>query len=1018
MSAVTDCHYSKLRLMLKFRSLLDVTGIAIALFFSAIFPGMAGERQVLHGHVPPAIARYNLQPTGQLPATKSLQLAIGLPLRNGAALDALLQQLYDPGSTNYHKFLTLEQFTERFGPTEQDYQSVIDFAQRNGLTVAGTSANRLVLDVTGPASAIERAFHITLRTYRHPTEARDFFAPDVEPSVDPGLPVADIQGLSDFSRPHPKIHRLDAAQAAAQATPRSGSAPDGSGDYFGNDFRNAYAPNVALTGTGQMVGLFELDGFYSNDIVAYAVAAGGGRTNIVIQTVLTNGVSGIPGYSGIQNANAEVSLDIEMAMAMAPGLAKIVVFEGNQPNSVLNSMLTFSNTVKNLSSSWGWNLGPSTTTDNIFKSMQAVGQSFFNASGDSDAFTTGASSVNGVDNPSLDNTPSSNPYITQVGGTQLTMNGAGAAYVSETVWNQGGGAGSSGGISSYYAIPGWQTNISNMAGRGGSTTNRNIPDVAMNAYEDMYIVYGGKGQGSDGWGGTSFAAPLWAGFTALVNQQAAANGKPPVGFINPAIYSLAAGANYANCFHDVTTGNNTWSSSPNLFYATNGYDLCTGLGTPNGQNLINALADTLGITPSAGFTASGLMGGPFSGVPQTLALTNFSASSLNWSLINTSSWINLSPASGALAGGQQTNVTANLTSVAGSLAIGNYFANVWFTNQTTQVPQLFQFTLQILLPLAVSPTTGFNSAGSVGGPFSITSQNFVLTNMGPVSLSWSVFNTSSWLNVLPASGTVPADGQTTLTVSLTSAANSLSAGTYTASLVFTNESGWSASLLFTLLVGPLVQNGGFETGSFTSWSLSGNTADTVVTSNSHFVHSGTYGAALGPSGSLGYLSQTLPTVAGQNYLLSLWLDNPNNSHGATPNQFLVQWNGTPVFSQTNMPFTTWTNLQFIVTATSASTVLQFGFDDTPYYLGLDDISVTPVPVPAFRATTQTSSTFNLTWGTMAGLIYQVQYNTNLLQTNWINLGKPLIATNGTLTVSDTNAIGSSPQRFYRLMVSP
>jgi hypothetical protein len=1022
MLAVAVVLYSKLRFMLKFRSLLDVRSIGLAMFFGAIYPGIAAERQVLHGHVPAAVARLNLQPTGQLPATKSLQLTIGLPLRNGAVLDALLQQLYDPGSANYHKFLTLEQFTERFGPTEQDYQSVIDFAQRNGLTVVGTSANRLVLDVTGPASAVEKAFHITLRTYRHPTEARGFFAPDVEPSVDMGLPVADIQGLSDFSRPHPKFHRLDAAQAAARATPRSGSAPDGSGDYFGDDFRNAYAPNVTLTGAGQMVGLLEFDGFYSNDIAAYAAEAGGGRTNIVIQTVLTNGVSGTPGYSGIQNANAEVSLDIEMAMAMAPGLAKIVVFEGNQPNDVLNSMLSFSNTVNNLSSSWGWNLGPSTTTDTIFKSMQGVGQSFFNASGDSDAFTTGASSVNGVDNPSLDNAPSSNPYITQVGGTQLTMNGAGESYVSETVWNQGGGAGSSGGISSYYAIPSWQTNISNMVGRGGSTTSRNIPDVAMNAYEDMYIVYGGNGQGSDGWGGTSFAAPLWAGFMALVNQQAAAIGKPPAGFINPAIYTIAAGPNYSSCFYDVTTGNNTWSSSPNLFYATNGYDLCTGLGTPAGQNLINALAgppDTLVITPASGFAASGAAGGPFDVTTQNFLLTNSSAASLDWMLANTSLWLNVSPSSGTLASGGQTTVTANLDSTAYNLAVGTYSANVWFTNQTTGAAQLRQFTLQAFQPLAVSPANGFTSSGPVGGPFSVTTQNFSLTNIGTASLNWSVNNTASWLTASPNSGALAAGGQATLTVSLNSAANSLASGIYNPNVVITNQNGGAVTLPFTLLVGqPLVQNGGFETGDFTGWTQSGNTAYTSVTSgNSRFVHSGTYGASLGPLGSLGYLSQTLPTFAGQNYLLSLWVDSPNRSPN-TPNEFSVSWNGNTLFDQVNIGGIGWTNLQFIVPATSPGTVLQLGFRDDPFYLGLDDINVTPIPVPAFQATTKTSSTFNLTWGTAAGLVYQVQYTTNLIQTNWINLGKPLVATNGNLTVSDANAIGSSPQRFYRIMVLP
>ena len=550
------------------------------------------DRVMLPGHVPSVVA--GLTPTGRLPATNHLRLAIGLPVRNEAALDELLRQLYDPRGTNYHKFLTTTEFTKRFGPTEQDYQAVIKFAEANGLIVAGKHPNRVVLDVEGGVSNVEKAFHVTLRTYRHPTETRDFFAPDTEPTVDAALPMVDIQGLSDYSRPHPRLHRMDAA-VVANARPQNGSAPDSSGAYFGNDFRNAYVPGATLAGAGQIVGLFEADGFYSNDIAAYATAAGNGRTNVVIQTVLLDGFNGVP-TTGANSGNPEVSLDIEMAMAIAPGLAEIVVFEGNPnnfiPNDILNAMLTNSNTVNNLSSSWGWSGGPSTTTDTIFKNMAAVGQSFFNASGDSDAYTTGARSVNGVDKKSLANAPSSNPYITQAGGTTLTT-GANAAYSSETVWNwgydsnAGGYVGSSGGISSYYSIPSWQTNVNNMAGRGGSTSLRNIPDVALTA-DNVYVAFGNGTNGE--FGGTSCAAPLWAGFIALVNQQAAANGESSVGFINPAIYAIAARSNYALCFHDVTTGSNTWPSSPNLFYATNGYDLCTGLGTPNGTNLINALA--------------------------------------------------------------------------------------------------------------------------------------------------------------------------------------------------------------------------------------------------------------------------------------------------------------------------------------------------------------------------------------------------------------------------------------------
>jgi hypothetical protein len=132
----------------------------------------------------------------------------------------------------------------------------------------------------------------------------------------------------------------------------------------------------------------------------------------------------------------------------------------------------------------------------------------------------------------------------------------------------------------------------------------------------------------------------------------------------------------------------------------------------------------------------------------------------------------------------------------------------------------------------------------------------------------------------------------------------------------------------------------------------------------------------------------------------------------------VSWNGNIIFDQLNLGRGGWTNLQFIVTAAGPGTILRLGFRDDPYYLGLDDISLTPVPVPALHATAKAPSAFNLTFGTMAGLIYQVQYTTNLVQSNWINLGKPLIATNASLTVSDTNAISSSPQRFYRILLLP
>jgi hypothetical protein len=967
----------------------------------ALLTGSArgADWKVLPGHVPSALSK--LAPNGRLAATNQLRLAISVPLRDPAGLKDFLAQLYDPASPAFHQYLTPQEFTARFGPTESDYAAVKNFAQTNGLSITATYGNRLVLDVAGPATAVEKAFQITLHTYRHPTEARDFFAPDTEPRVDAALPVTGISGLNNYQLPHPKLHRQ-----TAQVTAKGGSAPDGS-SYLGNDFRAAYVPGVTLRGSGQIVGLLEFDGYYASDIASYESLSG--YTNVPLVNVLLNSVSGTPGFSG-QGADAigEVSLDIEMAIAMAPALAKVIVYEGSQQTSILSRMVS-DNQAKQISCSWGWPGGPAQTNDVLFMEMAAQGQSFFNASGDSDAFTAGQ-----VDSYSQANAPSSSPYITQVGGTTLTT-GTGASYSSETVWNRGSGVGSSGGISSYYSIPSWQTNI-NLTVRGGSATYRNLPDVALIA-ENVWVNYD---QTTGAFGGTSCAAPLWAGFMALVNQQAAAAGGKPAGFINPAIYAIASGANYTNCFHDITTGNNFWSSSPGLFAATNGYDLCTGLGTPAGQNLINALAvggDALGISPGTGFALSGPLGGPFNPGAGTFQLTNSGATALNWSLVNTSAWLTAAFTNGSLAANSVTNLNCAITISAGNLAVGNYSTTILFTNGTSHVVQSFPFTLQIYQPLSLMPVKGFAAVGPVGGPFTSAAQNFILTNLGGGTVNWSLINTSAWLSASPASGALASGGQAVVTTTLSAAAGSLAAAVYNANLIFTNPSGVVAVVPFTVSVGqPILQNGGFETGNFTGWTQSGNTGSSTVTSgNANYVHGGTYGAELGPVGPLGYLTQNLTTAAGQNYLLSLWL---RNYSGGTPNQFQVQWNGATIFYQSNLTVTAWTNLQFLVTATGSATPLQFGFQNDPAYFGLDDVNVVPLAPATFKSTVKAANNFQLVWNTTAGVVYQVQYKTNLFQANWTSLGSAVTAGSNSLTLTDTNAFQSSAQRFYRLLVLP
>jgi kumamolisin len=370
----------------------------------------------------------------------------------------------------------------------------------------------------------------------------------------------------------------------------NGSGPSGS--YQGADFRNAYAPGSGLTGAGQVVAVAEFDGYYPGDIANYEAQCG--YASVPLTNVLLNHVSGIPGYSHLANAVAEVSLDIELAIAMAPDLSQVIVYEGSNPYTVFNRIAT-DNLASQISCSWTFGVGPgynlygkNSTLDSILSELVAQGQAVFQASGDSDAYT-GSQVLNSSTGP----IPVDSPYVTSVGGTSLTMSGAGTAWASETVWNWGGNTGSGGGSSPNYSIPWWQTNAS-MAANGGSLTERNLPDVALTA-DAVYVIYN---NGSSGYfGGTSCAAPLWAGFCALANQQALAWGcvTNSVGFLNPALYAIAASASYPACFHDITTGNNIGSYTAGLYYAANGYDLCTGLGTPNGTNLINILAPPIGI---------------------------------------------------------------------------------------------------------------------------------------------------------------------------------------------------------------------------------------------------------------------------------------------------------------------------------------------------------------------------------------------------------------------------------------
>ncbi len=705
-----------------------LAGALLALCLATI-TGWSAPQQTLRGQRPPAVAR--LQALRRLESTNVLHLAIGLPLRNQAALTNLLRDLYDPASPHYRHFLTPVEFADQFGPSAADYQAVAEYARSNGFRIEGTHPNRMVLDASGPVPAIEKAFHVNMQVYHHPTEAREFFAPDAEPELALAVPVVHIGGLDNFVAPHPLNHPQPAASAQTGPVPASGSGP--SGTYAGGDFRAAYVPGVTNTGAGQAVGLLEFQGYYTSDITGYESSYG--LPNVPLNNVLLGGLASITTDAG----GAECPLDIEMAISMAPGLAQVIIYcttRSGNADDVLNRMAT-DNLAKQLSASWL--IGSDATSLQIYQEFAAQGQSYFNASGDNDA----GSSAAPVDEDA--------PYITVVGGTTLSTTGAGGSWSSETTWNWGGGTGSTGGVSPTYGIPPWQQGIS-MDTNLGSVFMRNVPDVAMTA-NNIWVRYNNGGSGS--FGGTSCAAPLWAGFLALVNQQAVANNLPTAGFINPTIYALGKSSAYAQDFHDITTGNNTQPTSPNKYYAVPGYDLCTGWGTPTGRNLLNALAmgpvNPLMITPTNGLAMAGPVGGSFVPASATFNLANFGGTACAWSLLNTSTWCSVSPASGSLAPGSTQSVTVTVTGAAAGLTAGFYPVTMVFTNTGTTYAQTRSVTLAVGQGLIWDSSAGGGAPVDGGGTWADASSGNGTNNW------WDGSEDDLWTNTAPGVATFGAN---------------------------------------------------------------------------------------------------------------------------------------------------------------------------------------------------------------------------------------------------------------------
>ncbi len=257
----------------------------IALFFiifSAILPVVTtnSEAQSVMTHqVREAVRNGQVRATGRLPKNQVLQLNMVLPPRDPAGLNTLLRRLYDPTSPSYRHFLTVQEFTDRFGPTKENYDAVVHFADTHGFTVVGGTRDGMNVQITGRVSSIESAFHVTMRTYRHPTENRMFYCPDKQPTTKMNFALWHISGLDNYSTPRPlfvrksdyaKAHGIRPEDVVPYAT--TGSGPSSS--FLGSDMRAAYSGGTALTGAGQNLGLFEFAGTDLHDLTAYFTNVG------------------------------------------------------------------------------------------------------------------------------------------------------------------------------------------------------------------------------------------------------------------------------------------------------------------------------------------------------------------------------------------------------------------------------------------------------------------------------------------------------------------------------------------------------------------------------------------------------------------------------------------------------------------------------------------------------------------------------------------------------------------------
>jgi xanthomonalisin len=547
---------------------------------------------VMTGH--PSIDATQIAP---LQASKPLHVEVSLNLRNVDQLQSFLASVNQPGSANYHHFLTPAQFKAQYAPTDAQVQAVVAHMQASGFTNIKVAANNLLVSADGTAATANAAFNANMKTFSF--KGKQHFANGTDVTVPQSLGgiVDGVLGLQDYAKPHVMSHRISSDAAKAQATA-------GVVGHNPTDFPKIYDAGSTPTASNTVVGIITWGDMTQtiSDLNTFTSSAG-------MATVNTKTVAGGSGTLANDGDPSEWDLDSQDIVAMSGGVKQLIFYAAingdSQDSQLTDASITAAynkavtdNVAKVVNVSLGEdetaanNSGTQAADDKVFAQAVAQGQTFSIASGDAGVYqwssdpTSGAPGyvANSSGTVQIDlshygvSEPATSPNVVAVGGTALSTSGT-TTWSGETVWNEGlaavnPGSGDNnqrlwatgGGVSLFESAPAWQTTA-----LGSSVTKRELPDVAFDAASSSGALIVINGQANQQVGGTSLASPLFVGLWARIES---ANNNT-LGLPTQNMYAYFP--KDATPLHDVTSGNNGYNGYG--YNAAAGYDNTTGWGS-------------------------------------------------------------------------------------------------------------------------------------------------------------------------------------------------------------------------------------------------------------------------------------------------------------------------------------------------------------------------------------------------------------------------------------------------------